>query len=350
MAHELDFTKGFPAIAYRGDVPWHGFGHQMTGDETIDDWKVKAGMDYDVVTRKAYFYNTDGTQVAIPDVKALVRDDTDQTLAMVSRRYKVVQPATVIEFFRSLCERQGFEMETAGVLANGKRVWALARLGKDFVLPPNDKIEGFLLLATSYDAKFATTAQLTSVRVVCNNTLTWSLEGDQHAVIRVPHSQDFNPNSVKADLGLLDEGWAGFTGQIKQLAETPVSERQAVEYFMVISGNEDEDMQFALDNSYILKKLWQAYQYAPGQNIASAKGTAWGLVNAVTYFTDHTRKASNNGTRMNNAWFGASAAMKRKAFDLALQLSTDIQTNQENRALEAQGRTTRLLEDLGVVA
>ena len=321
MSHELDFSKGFPAIAFRGDLPWHGFGQEMSGEENIDEWTEKAGLDYEVLTRPAYFLGTDGEQVSIPNAKALVRSDNDRTLAMVSQRYKPVQPKTVIEFFRSLCERQGFEMETAGALGDGRKVWALARIGKDFILPPDDKIEGYLLLATSYDGKFATTAQLTSIRVVCNNTLEWSLGSDQARVVRVTHSQNFDPDSVKANLGLLDEGWIGFTSQIKMLAETPVSMHEAVQYFMKLTDNEDEDPQFAIDNSYILKKMLQAYEHAPGQHLASAEGTAWGLVNAVTYFTDHTRKASDNGSRVASAWFGNSAGLKRKAFDAALDIA-----------------------------
>jgi phage/plasmid-like protein (TIGR03299 family) len=321
MSHELDFSKGFPAIAYRGDTPWHGYGQVMTGEESTDEWLTAAGLDYEVASRPAYFLDTEGTQVLVPQAKALVRDDTNTTLAMVSTRYKPVQPRTVIDFFKTLCERQGFQMETAGALAGGRRVWALARLGRDFVLPPNDKVEGYLLLATSYDAKFATTAQLTSIRVVCNNTLTWSLDSDQHSVVRVTHSQDFDPDSVKADLGLLDAGWVGFSQQVKLLSETHVSTHDAVRFFMDITDNGDEDPQFAIDNSYILKKLLQAYEHAPGQNIPSAKGTLWGVVNAVTYFCDHTRKAANNGTRVNSSWFGQSANMKRKAFDKAIAIA-----------------------------
>jgi len=320
MSHELDMSKGFPAIAYRGDVPWHGYGQLMTGEETTDEWLQAAGLDYEVDARPAYYLDTEGSQVLIPKAKALVRSDTNETLSMVSTRYKPVQPRVVVDFFKTLCEKQGFEMETAGALAGGRRVWALARIGKDFTLPPNDKVDGYILLATSYDAKFATTAQLTSIRVVCNNTLTWSLESDQRAVVRVTHSQNFDPDSVKANLGLLDEGWAGFTQQIKALSERHVSTMEAVQFFMELTGQGDEDPQFALDNSYVLKKLWQTYIFAPGQQIESAKGTAWGLVNAVTYFADHTRKSSNNGTRVNSSWFGESAALKRKAFDMALAL------------------------------
>jgi phage/plasmid-like protein (TIGR03299 family) len=318
----LDFSKGKAAIAFRGEVPWHGYGEIMQPGMTIDEWIEAAGLDYEVMGRPAYFLDTDGEQVHIPQAKALVRSDTNTTLSMVSQKYKVVQPRQIIEFFRDLTERQGFELETAGALANGRRVWGLARLGRDFVLDGGDKVDGYLLLATSYDGKFATTAQLTSIRVVCNNTLTWSLEdgGNQH-VVRVLHSQDFDPATVRTDLGLLDASWTGFTTAIKEMSQVHVSELEAVLYFMELIGEEEEDPQFAIDNNYMLRKLMQGRENAPGAKLPSADGTIWGLLNAVTYFTDHIRRAHDAGSRVNSAWFGQSAVLKRQALEKAQRLT-----------------------------
>jgi len=318
MAHELDFSKGRAAIAYRGEVPWHGYGAEMQPGMSIDEWIKAAGLDYSVESRPAYFLDSDGQQTLIPQARALVRSDNNETLSLVSTKYKVVQPKQIVEFFRELTERQGFELETAGALAKGRRVWALARLGRDFILDGGDKINGYLLLATSYDGKFATTAQLTSIRVVCNNTLTLSLDDqDNRHIVRVLHSQDFDPSSVRADLGLFDSSWVGFTSAVRAMATTHVSELEAVKYFMELIGEEDEDPQFVIDNNYQLRKLMQARDLAPGAKLPSTEGTVWGLVNAVTYFTDHIRRAHDAGSRVNSAWFGKSAVLKRRAFEMA---------------------------------
>ena len=62
-------------------------------------------------------------------------------------------------------------------------------------------VTGYLLLATSCDGTLATTATPTTVRVVCNNTLTIALNGASQA-IRVPHSTSFDPLAIKKQLGL----------------------------------------------------------------------------------------------------------------------------------------------------
>ena len=55
--------------------------------------------------------------------------------------------------------------------------------------------------------------------------------------------------------------------------------------------------------------------------MASASGTAWGLLNAVTDYVDHQRRARNEDYRLDSAWFGMGASIKQKAFESALVLA-----------------------------
>jgi len=52
----------------------------------------------------------------------------------------------------------------------------------------------------------------------------------------------------------------------------------------------------------------------------SARGTAWGLLNAVTEYVDHEKRARSSEYRMDSAWFGQGAVIKQKALNAALQL------------------------------
>src|SRR5687767_10746711 len=109
--------------------------------------------------------NNVGTIKSFPANKVLYRSDTKAPLAVVSNRFKVVQPGDVLEFYRDLTADSGFELETAGVLREGRKFWALARTGQSTVLRGRDRVDGYLLLATACDGTLATTAQFTSVRV-----------------------------------------------------------------------------------------------------------------------------------------------------------------------------------------
>ena len=57
-----------------------------------------------------------------------------------------------------------------------------------------------------------------------------------------------------------------------------------------------------------------------GSEMASANGTAWGLVNSITEYVDHHRRARSDDHRLDAAWFGAGASIKQKAWDEALKL------------------------------
>ncbi len=67
----------------------------------------------------------------------------------MSSRYQVVQPAEILEFYRDLTQIGGFELETAGVLKEGRKLWALAKTGQSSTLKGRDKVNGYLLLATA---------------------------------------------------------------------------------------------------------------------------------------------------------------------------------------------------------
>jgi phage/plasmid-like protein (TIGR03299 family) len=169
-------------MAYAGDKPWHGLGNKLATPQPIEMWKRQAGMDWMIEESEVRYITGNHTVGAIhsfPEQKVLYRSDTKRPLAVVSKRFQVVQPEEVLEFYRDLTEHAGFELETAGVLKEGRKFWALARTGQSATLKGKDQVNGYLLLATACDGSLATTAQFTSVRVVCNNTLQIAL-GDAH--------------------------------------------------------------------------------------------------------------------------------------------------------------------------
>ena len=76
-----------------------------------------------------------------------------------------------------------------------------------------------------------------------------------------------------------------------------------------------------LPNERALRKVQELYEgRGRGSQLDSARGTAWGLLNSVTEFVDHERRARNNEYRMDSAWFGQGAQIKQRALETALQL------------------------------
>lgn len=322
MAHELVNASD---MAYIGATPWHGLGNPLPENQPLEIWQKAAGMDWEIKQTEVLFNaaHDNGNVLNLrsnKDATVLYRSDTMEALSVVSKRYKVVQPHDVLGFYRDLVSVSGFELETAGVLKGGKKLWALARTGDEMLLSGKDKVKGYLLLATSCDGSLATTAQFTSIRVVCNNTLQMAV-GDNLGAVRVPHSTTFDPVAVKQSLGLGVTAWDEFSRSIKAMANRPVNKFEAMSYLVNVLGDADLPLQDQ-PNQKAIQTVYSLYAGAgKGSDMASARGTAWGLLNGVTEYVDNLRRARSQDYRLDSAWFGQGAQIKHKGFEAALALA-----------------------------
>ncbi|WP_250478849.1 MULTISPECIES: DUF932 domain-containing protein [unclassified Caballeronia] len=321
MAHLVE------SMAYVGKTPWHGIGNQLATHQPLEVWAQQAGMNWKIEEAEVRFVSgragsTLGSIHAFPEQKVLYRSDTKAPLSVVSARYQVVQPSEILEFYRDLTEVGGYELETAGVLKEGKKLWALAKTGQSATLKGRDTVNGYLLLATACDGSLATTAQFTSVRVVCNNTLAIAL-GDNTGAVKVPHRSQFDAQAVKRQLGIAISSWDAFMVRMKALSECRVSDAVAEKFLrrvLTYSTTNPSDREAVAVNERAIKAVGQLYAGGgKGADLASASATAWGLLNAVTEYADHHRRARSEDHRRDAAWFGAGATLKQRAWDEAMK-------------------------------
>lgn len=311
-------------MAYAGEKPWHGLGNKLTTLQPIDVWKRQAGMDWTIEESEVRYITGSQTVGAIhsfPEQKVLYRSDTKRPLAVVSKRFQVVQPEEVLEFYRDLTEDAGFELETAGVLREGRKFWALARTGQSTTLKSKDQVNGYLLLATACDGSLATTAQFTSVRVVCNNTLKIAL-GDNRGAVKVPHRSAFDADAVKQQLGITVAPWARFVAQMKDLVACPVDPDSVEGLLRRVLVYPGQAGKAPVVNEQAVRSVRSLYDGGGrGAQLVSSRGTAWGLLNSVTEYVDHHRRARSDDHRREAAWFGQGAKFKQRAWDELIQLT-----------------------------
>lgn len=311
-------------MAYAGQRPWHGLGNKLAQGQSIEQWKKSAGMDWAIEESEVRYItgrNGVGMLSAYPEQKVLYRSDTQAPLAIVSKRFKVVQPGEILDFYRDLTELGGFELETAGVLREGRKVWALARTGQSVQLKGKDQVDGYLLLATACDGTLATTAQFTSVRVVCNNTLQIAV-GDRQGAIKVPHRSHFDPEVVKQQLGITVAAWDGFVARMKALVATPVDPDSVDGLLRRVLTYPAQLGQARVINEQAVRSVRALYDGGgKGATLASSRGTAWGVLNSVTEYVDHHRRARSDDYRRDAAWFGQGARFKQRAWDEVVRLT-----------------------------
>lgn len=331
MAHLIDMSNDRANMAYVGETPWHRLGTQLDPDSTIDEWKIAAGLDWTIEKRPiAYGITNDAGEITpqlIDGRFAHVRSDTQACIGMGSDRFNLIQPGDVLEFYRDLVEGSRFRIETAGSLKGGAKIWALARYDQDLIIGDSasrDRLQMYILLATANDGTMSTIAKETSTRVVCNNTLSIAVGNNEgRKTITVPHSRQFDADAVKAELGLYGDHLATFARDADQLAETRISDEQAIEFFvnLIAKTNDKGEVTNNRNVDSTVKKLIRLYRRGPGADMPTADGTAWGAVNAVTRHVDFETKARNQENRFNAGQFGIGAQLKQRAFADALKIA-----------------------------
>jgi phage/plasmid-like protein (TIGR03299 family) len=321
MSHELDFSNSQANFAHVGEKAWHGLGQQLEAGQPLEVWAEAAGLSH-TVERSTVQYSAGGIMLPHTSRDVLYRSDTNAPLGVVGKDYKVVQPADVLDFFAKLAENNNFELETAGSLSGGKRIWAMAKVNDGATVVGQDVVKPYVLLATSYDGTLATTARFTSVRVVFSNTLGFAAaEGGD--TIRINHSKEFSAKDTALDLGIAFNAFDKFMIDSRRLAAKEVNSTFAVEFLKLllpasvrtttVNGIKTKEA-VPVENTKAFQSIMALFNgQALGSDLPEASGSAWALLNAVTEHVDH-------GLNQNAAWFGYGNAMKNKARDLLMDV------------------------------
>lgn len=322
MAHliETNTMTGLAEIAYVGQKPWHGLGQELNPDADIDTWAKMAGLDWEAKVSPVRFqpFNEVQDTLRVHGQNVVYRSDTFAPLGLVTDRYKLHQPKDVLDFFNVLMQSAGFKLEVAGAIKGGKRIWALANTNKEACVLGDDAVRGYLLLSTSFDGSTATVGQFTSVRVVCNNTLSAADNEVAPSRFNITHGRAFDASLMRDRLGLVVSGFDGMMDKYRHLARQQVSVNYVKDFLTnLFPANFDpKTAEFKPSRGY--NKVLELFEgKGMGADLQGAEGTRWGLLNAVTQYIDHD-KGHNVDSRMNNAWFGNGNRMKSEAESLLL--------------------------------
>ena len=321
MAHELDFSNAQANFAHKGEKAWHGLGQQLEAGQSIEVWAKAAGLSH-TVERSTVQYQANGVLLPHAGRDVLYRSDTNAPLGVVGKDYNIVQPADVLDFFARLAENNNFELETAGALSGGKRIWAMAKVNDGATIVGQDVVKPYVLLATSYDGTLATTARFTSVRVVCSNTLGYA-SAESGDTVRINHSKAFSAKDAALDLGIAINGFEKFLIDSRRLANQQVNSTFAVQFLKnllpismftkTVNGIKVQE-QVPVEKTKGFQSIMALFNgQAIGNELPEAEGTAWGLLNAVTEHVDH-------GLNQNAAWFGYGNSLKNKARELLMDV------------------------------
>lgn len=315
--HEIEMVDGKAAMAYAGEVPWHGLGVPVSDNLTPTEMMDAAGVNWKVRELKTYAeMKIDGKTTRLPTgMKALVRETDGKVLTQVGTGWKPVQNEEAFNFFTDFVEAGDMKMHTAGSLKGGQIVWALAKTEDSFTVFDGDKVESYLLFSNPHQYGKTIDIKFTPIRVVCNNTLTLALGMSATNQVKLNHRAEFDAENVKKIMGLAKAKMDDYKKTAEILGATKVNTDVMVKYFGDLLGTsvkKDKDL------SRTGQRAMELLEVQPGADFA--KGTMWSAYNAVTYLVDHELGRSVD-TRLTSAWFGVNARLKQNALESALAIA-----------------------------
>jgi phage/plasmid-like protein (TIGR03299 family) len=376
MSHEITIREsGLAEFAYVGEQGWHKLGQSIEAylatiglsvgtaspEQMEHAWAKCAGMDWKILRSKVrYFADREGKdQRTIDDAHVLMRSDTGADLGIVSDKYKTVQPAQVLAFFHELSAALGVKLETAGTLFGGKKFYATARIGGEYIFGNSgDKLRPYLLLATSCDGSAKTTARDIITRVVCDNTMSAAMSEATKHVVNLSHRSVFDAQKIRDQLGIVDtlataqacesltqvrmsdDKACDFVRNLLRPEDAAkkaatIAEAQAKTARILASASGSQDFARLLGGTVKLADVATDEKRAPkgeaeilrlfrgaaiGSNLSGVRGTAWGMLNAVTEYVDHKASAKTDSHRMQSALFNGGDELKTSAFEQLLAM------------------------------
>jgi hypothetical protein len=119
--------------------------------------------------------------------------------------------------------------------------------------------------------------------------------------------------AAREALGLAKATLGDFEKRARLLAKLKLSHDDALRVILPIY-QDDVEVEDAVKNEAVrsrrVKAIMEAYQSAPG----AVPGTAWGVLNGVTYWADHVA-GRDADQRLTSSWTGTESRRKQRVLD-----------------------------------
>lgn len=325
MAHNIATING--KSAFFGTRPaWHNLGQIVSGAQNWEQAMVQAQLDWEV--SKQQLINPINGKVV--NSWGIFRNDNSEMLGAVGNQYVPIQNKYAFDFVDAILEAEnGCHYESAGALGNGEKIWCLAKLDKTSdITGTGDIHEHFLLFTTSHDGSTAATCKLTTVRVVCNNTLNQALKlNGEFTRIKHTKNAEVKLNAAKN----LVSGAINKIGDIEtkliELSKRIVTKDSMKQVMSRLFGDFEESTRSANK----VRDILGYFEVNDNNQFPEIRGTAYNLLNSITEYTDHAsnvrqtegRKGmSDIAMRSENVLFGTGSDLKEKALDIIMESTT----------------------------
>lgn len=332
MSHQIEqFSSNRAAFVSVREHAWHRLGtvvdHALSAEEALElahlsGWNV----------RKAPLQALQGEESAealqVPGSFATVRTHPitgrPEVLGVVGNRYTPIQNEEHAGMLNALLHESRGQFETAGSLRGGKEVFVTTRIPAQFNVGGVDPVDLYLVAMNSHDGSSPFRFLVTTVRVVCANTLAAAL-GQARSSFAIKHTRSYRSNIAAAQQALelsftYRDAFAVEAERMINEAMSPGSFRDTVEELFPTPADSAPALAIQRDADR-KRSLLELFEASP--TMTEITGTRWAGYQAITEYLDHfARTQANRWTTDENearalrAVSPALASVKERAFAL----------------------------------
>lgn len=249
--------------------------------------------------------------IIINDHRALVRDDNNVPLSIVSNSYHPFQNSDLFELLEKVSKQTGVEIHKTGYFGEGEKVFI--QLKTDDFKMPNDKIEGFVTGINSFDGSTALAFGNSTITISCQNTFFAALR-ELKSKIRHTKNMMIRVDEVSASLDVAIQEEKRMFERIKQMSEVRMSDKVKD---LVVKALFDVDSKLDLSRSFselstVTQNKMNRFSIDLNTEVNQKGENLWGLFSGVTRYTTHNAtKGDSNEAKL----FGVYGNRERRIFN-----------------------------------
>ena len=270
---------------------------------------VTNDLNWTVSKRPLFYTRNNGSTAEWSDRVAVVRDDNDHCLGVVSPDYETLQNADLLKLVNPMVEEGLLTVENMGYLNHGARVFAQAKLNKEYSVIGED-YKAYVTLLNGHVGNSAVAIGSTMTRVICGNTFASAYSDISE---RYRHSEGVTGRVLESTfvVDYVNGAMETYTKYMEKLATTRCTNAQ-FRSFLEEVYNKPVDK---LRDSFVaqLNNLFYNGKGNEGRTYHDA-------FNAVTeYASNYSRKTSSG--RFLYSQFGQGARVNNRALRAGLELA-----------------------------
>jgi phage/plasmid-like protein (TIGR03299 family) len=332
MSHEITTTDEMFSVRQQ---PWHGLGQVLSDYPTreaaqalVHPWEPVE----EPLFRRIATINDEGELLEkyeeVASTRLNVRSDNGAELGAVSDTFQTVSNNEMWDIAEALQGSAADVMyETGGSFAGGRKVWILIRLVDPLTVKgdPHGAVVPYYSLQNSHDGSGSFRGQATMSRIVCRNTAHLAdIDAESRGTeFTFRHTRNVGERVEEARAALAGwrEGLTHWQELSAFLMEQTVDEAAAqlfLESFIPEPvGNVISDR--VRGNIHHARTEWSAI-YEDSVTTEGIRGTAYGLVQAASEWSEHYRRARTEESRFKRAFLDRNSIIA-DARTLALEVA-----------------------------